>query len=80
MCGTTLAAGVPHCWQLLLGPHPLGPSSSTFNTRALSMLWTILQPSYLGCSAIDDTESDSMVVLTAELEEPEMSKVPSLLQ
>ena len=22
MSSTTLAAGVPHCWQLLLGPHP----------------------------------------------------------
>ena len=48
MSGTTLAAGVPHDWQLSLGPRPLGLSSCTFNTRALSMLWTVLQPSHLG--------------------------------
>ena len=31
MPGTTLAAGVPHCWQLPLGPHPLDLSSYTVN-------------------------------------------------
>ena len=31
MPGTTVAAGVPHCWQLPLGPHPLDLSSYTVN-------------------------------------------------
>ena len=46
--GTILAAGVSHCWQQSLGPHPPDLSSSTFNTGVLSMLWTILQPRYVG--------------------------------
>ena len=44
MFGTTLVAGVSHYWQLSLGPHPVNLSSSTFNTKVVSILWTILQP------------------------------------
>ena len=47
MSGTTLPAGLSHCWQLSLGPHPLDLSSSTFNAGVLLMVWTILQPSYV---------------------------------
>ena len=35
---TTLAAGLSHCQQLSLCPHPLDLSSSTFNTGVRSML------------------------------------------
>ena len=49
-CLVPLSQQVHHCWQLSSLPHPLDPSSCTFNTRVLgTSLWSIQQPSYVGC-------------------------------
>ena len=43
MPGTTLAAGVPHCWQLPLGPHPDFLSRGTVNVvdhTAAKLSWS----------------------------------------